>query len=572
MIVETLSRWYPLVLLLISIVLAILLVLLWNKLRRSPDRPDNRPEEAPHHFAPGQISLLAEHRSGLIKEDIAALARLDPLYREELLEPYNAYIQADRIATFEQDEHIFSLIPVQVPALRQEDQLIELIDRLNIGIDRRDEPGKPPIDSQSNGHAQNGNAPDHRSIQPSDGEQPASDLSFKLATPSWLAGGTPEPDGSGSPGARPMPPSPDVRDKLLGSGPGLTKFGPAPDLHLSLPREEWGGGVDVYILDTAPCDIDIARAYERWRHTNPLIASLLRPGPDRPLDIHYAGATHLLEQADFYHPGHNYVMSDHGLFVAGIIHAIAPKAKLHLIEVLNPYGVGTLNSIATGFDLAARGIGPQSKRVVNASLGLEVPQPRADWLDYVRKHDPFWRQFSASRITTMVSPLERICELFDYFDLDEFGNPNRHPYVGAVAAAGNDHTPRSPLPPARYPAAHRSVLGVGALKHDDKTPAEYSNIADTPKSDGIATFGGDPHGINTDPTYGVVGAYIGTFPDGSENGYGLASWAGTSFATPRISGYIAALMSDGRTFAGAVKELRAVVHHPETTAVGEVVA
>jgi len=31
-------------------------------------------------------------------------------------------------------------------------------------------------------------------------------------------------------------------------------------------------------------------------------------------------------------------MADHGLFVAGIIHSIAPQASLHLIRVLNDFG------------------------------------------------------------------------------------------------------------------------------------------------------------------------------------------------------------------------------------------
>ncbi|MFL5807715.1 MAG: S8 family serine peptidase [Roseiflexaceae bacterium] len=264
-------------------------------------------------------------------------------------------------------------------------------------------------------------------------------------------------------------------------------------------------------------------------------------------------------------------MSDHGLFVAGIIHALAPKAKLYLIEVLNPYGVGTLTSIAKGFERAANGIGTQSKRVVNASLGLEVPQPTPEWLAHVQKHDPFWSNFDEERITTLVSSLERICMLFGHPDPDRPEQPDPYPYVGVVAAAGNDRKRGTPLPPARFPAAHKSVLGVGALKHDNKTPAEYSNIADTPKRDGIVTFGGDSQGDYTDRTYGVVGAYIGSFPDGSQNRDGLASWAGTSFATPRISGYIAALMSAGRTFAEAVAELRAVVHNPDTNELGEIV-
>jgi hypothetical protein len=44
-----------------------------------------------------------------------------------------------------------------------------------------------------------------------------------------------------------------------------------------------------------------------------------------------------------------YRMTDHGLFVAGIIHTIAPQAELHLIEVLNPYGVGDLESITRAY-------------------------------------------------------------------------------------------------------------------------------------------------------------------------------------------------------------------------------
>ncbi len=50
--------------------------------------------------------------------------------------------------------------------------------------------------------------------------------------------------------------------------------------------------------------------------------------------------------------GHEYWMYDHGLFVAGIIHTIAREAQLHLIEVLNWFGVGTLETIARGLEFA----------------------------------------------------------------------------------------------------------------------------------------------------------------------------------------------------------------------------
>jgi subtilisin family serine protease len=188
----------------------------------------------------------------------------------------------------------------------------------------------------------------------------------------------------------------------------------------------------------------------------------------------------------------------------------------------------------------------------------------------VRKHDPFWRTFNQQRIAKLVSPLDRICGLFEYPNLDQFGQPNRYPHVGVVAAAGNDRKPDSPWPPARYPAAHPSVLGVGALKHDGD-PTEYSNRADIPPRDGIVTFGGDSQGVYSDQTNGVVGAYIGSFPDGSPNHDGLASWAGTSFAAPRISGSIAALMSAGHTFASALDQLRGIVNDPLEIEIGQIV-
>ena len=69
----------------------------------------------------------------------------------------------------------------------------------------------------------------------------------------------------------------------------------------------------------------------------------------------------------------------------------------------------------------------------------------------------------------------------------------------------------------------------------------------------------------------TLAVQLGSFPDGSPNRDGLASWAGTSFAAPRISGSIAALMSAGHTFAEAVAKLRGIVHTPQANAVGEIV-
>lgn len=114
------------------------------------------------------------------------------------------------------------------------------------------------------------------------------------------------------------------------------------------------------------------------------------------------------------------------------------------------------------------------------------------------------------------------------------------------AAAGNDGNPnKQPKhPPAMYPAAYRPVHGVGALDKSNKASqtARYSNIADSPVSDGFLTFGGFPSDIGV----GMLGLYIHpTFPDGGTgipNTNGWARWSGTSFATGVMSGLAAALL------------------------------
>ena len=120
----------------------------------------------------------------------------------------------------------------------------------------------------------------------------------------------------------------------------------------------------------------------------------------------------------------------------------------------------------------------------------------------------------------------------------------------------------------RYPAAAPGVIGVGALSGEGVDLASYSNFCDEPPSEGFMTLGGEPGTEN-----GILGVYIHEFPvdngsndpdyhveqpqpghlrgpadyspDLSEiqynpNLFGWAWWAGTSFATPIISGLLAA--------------------------------
>jgi subtilisin family serine protease len=115
-----------------------------------------------------------------------------------------------------------------------------------------------------------------------------------------------------------------------------------------------------------------------------------------------------------------------------------------------------------------------------------------------------------------------------------------------IAAAGNDHRPgQSVAPQARVPAAFDSVQGVGALpkalprKNGKLKKASYSNQADKPRKIGITTLGGEEG-----EGQGVLGLYLGEFPCGEPNCTKWAWWAGTSFATPVVTGVTVAVLSN----------------------------
>lgn len=380
----------------------------------------------------------------------------------------------------------------------------------------------------------------------------SSENSLELVSPNWLSSASSELGGGGGPGARPVP---------FRGASDTTQY----EIHLPQEAEglcpknqdERGKGVKVAILDTAPCLHDLSAAYERYQKVgsppnNPprhrLIESLLKPGG--PLHVHPASYDDLQRMRSVHLEDHNYSMTDHGLFVAGIIHTIAPAAELHLIEVLNPDGVGDIDSISQGFmgvlneEYFKWKDGPM---VVNCSLMLNIPRRGHPTVDL----DPRLAALVSSDTQRMGWPIKWICDLI-------YALESR-----VIAAAGNDHEQKNqPQPPARYPAAFDSVLGIGALpdyskpQHGTLRDTSYSNVADEPGSDGVTIFGGDarPDGM-TDPKYGMLGLYLGEFPSkpvkplrgpekpDPENENDWALWAGTSFATPIMTGTLAAVLS-----------------------------
>jgi hypothetical protein len=473
------------------------------------------------HFVPGQISFFAKHRPSL-QPEMAVRLLIEQVSRVDTAQRID--FSSARIQTFSDEREILEFVFANVPTVRDETEILNLIDELNNQFQSEHYPSQQPVDA----HVEH-------SLQAITTNLSERHISF-TATPNWLLNSAPpEHNGSGGPGSRPVRPAPGSLSSSLSGGIDFWDFR-LPDIFTStitsLPRDQWGQDVDVFILDTVPDETDMKRAFTRWQDTNPLIKSLL--GPHSPLDITYAGKTHLLQAVNAFLPDHDYVMSDHGLFVAGIIHTIAPQARLHLIEVLNPFGVGSLESIINGFHLVATQAAGKPRVVVNCSLFLDVVQEDKEWIKRLSERDHFWAEYPFDQISKTVAPLKEVCDFLERQRAD------------VIAAAGNDGKDNfHPLP--RFPAAFPSVFGVGALLSDNQNAATYSNISDAPDYVGITTIGGetDPTGKFADQSHGIIGVYTGVFPDGAPNDSGWARWAGTSFATPIISGVIAALISNG---------------------------
>ena len=359
-------------------------------------------------------------------------------------------------------------------------------------------------------------------------------LTIQGSSPNWLTSAASQGGATGGPGGKPSPYY------------GNRKTAPYYlNIITKLKNKKIygdGEGVDVAILDTAPCAQDLVAAYKEWPD-HPLIATLL--GPNGKLHLYPATYEELLRLTCTSLNDHDYKMSDHGLFIAGIIHSIVPKAEIHLIEVLNQYGVGDFASFIRGLlKVWAEIFKPDRLGVVNCSFMFEKPLHNNHCRHMDQTGDP---DAEFERAVLEFSKSEQATQLILEFLFNQLYGMGKQ----AIAAAGNDARAGDPGPtPARYPAALSSVQGVGAFpKTLDKLPtgkyrpSVFSNLSESPDQKGVVTKGIGTLGGEEGQGKGLLGLYLGEFPSGERNESKWAWWAGTSFAAPILTGAVASILS-----------------------------
>lgn len=302
--------------------------------------------------------------------------------------------------------------------------------------------------------------------------------------------------------------------------------------------------VVVAVLDTSPGREQLHRAAARTLYQeNGLLQRLADENTAHA--ITFSG--HFTPPDDVPARRHN-CAPDHGIFVAGVIHDIAPHAEIQLLHVLDEKGFGRTDLLLDALDyclsLARRG----RRVVVNLSLYLMIPPRDGLWAHWFGPLDRLLAMQPARR-AALLAPLDEAVQRRIELLLDAG--------VVVVAAAGNDALAYRRHPEPRLPADYSGVLCVVATDRDGKIAA-YSNRGDLPPTgNSVATYGGQgmlhgaasvvPPGVGVEPRDGVVGLYthheVVTTDGPKPNESGWVYWSGTSFATPIISALAANVLA-----------------------------
>ena len=420
--------------------------------------------------------------------------------RQQLGLPADALLRVERVPL-----EYLSQLPASCPGLPAASQTGQLyvVDQYKIG-------GRATVaqvirELQAQGQARNvsiGAEPNYLT-----GRKPIAGSPWTIGGSPWTIGGSPWTIG-GSPwtiGGSPWtiggsPSGSQINDAAGQAFEGQWAFG-SQGIHRKAglaERRNQGQGVRVGVFDTSPFPVSVSSVTLAMTPT--LELKLLHPMPGGRLT------------PDSTAPD----MRDHGLFSAGLVHAVAPQSEIQLIRVLDDTAQGDLQTLNRALDtfisevLQARG--ELQGAVINLSLGVHPP-PEAE------------KQGLPTEITSLRTVLSAA----------------RCAGIVVIAASGNDSAKIAPNhEAAQIPASWDTALGVAA-SNTERQVSCFSNQGEmtAPGGDG----GPKPkcqQRIQTciapnDCAYALIGLSL-TSP------LGYTYWNGTSFAAPLVSGAAALVL------------------------------
>jgi hypothetical protein len=391
---------------------------------------------------------------------------------------------------------------------------------------------------------------------------------IKFAAPTWLCGGSQVSQGC------PLTPPVPVKDACVAYHIEL------PDLDGKL--QTMCNEVKVFILDAIPERIVIANAAQNAGNTNGLLHNV-----NETVTFDYSQMSgvqgHFLMQhtngaavgKDVYGEHYPILISDHGLFIAGIVRDIAPDANIECIRVLNDLCVGDMQTLLGALTKIY-------KRVLSTNPDTNQPgdlfgKPVVINLSLVIPTDDQAQNNGITLATTKPGLPDSGFDNILLGALRQVLQSLADAGVIIVASAGNEgdgrEMPAGALrPKALYPASLsdsiENIISVGAVTKNGaaasyscypgshcigawggELPATGEVVPPNPGDPGSdhpqVTFSDAPIGIYSSILYPPLSAVPAdppeqyyTPPDQS----GWAYWIGTSFATPIVSAVAARVL------------------------------
>lgn len=381
--------------------------------------------------------------------------------------------------------------------------------------------------------------------------QPNYVTGFEITGSPWSVEGSPwSVEGSPGPGANPSPGVTYANDEFwmqwaLREPAGIHLFNGAEPLEGRTLTQE-GQGVEVVVFDTSPFEREGQYTFAGWGRdgVDPLSVTV-----SHPLTLPRSDAADI---------------SDHGLFVSGLVYAVAPASNIHLVEVLNDQGQGEVQALIDTLNVYMRNRlssnGSLENTVVNLSLGThepdqdELPEPVREQIELMLRE---WGYQVPDEGPLPVLALDVMMRLFDIYG------------ASVIAASGNHSAEEAQPLPSQLPAAFSTVVGVTS-NNKLQSQSCYANNGEimAPGGDG-GNGDADADGVedaapadgNTCVPTHMTCASVGAECDFGVVSYswkeyrGFAYWVGTSFATPLVSGLAANVMEAGVNRPGDVQDL-----------------